>query len=82
MEATSSRRHNDVRENSKASSKFILGDYRSEYKQRLTDIQLSLMMIFELNNIIFFFRQVKFSSTTLNIHLLTITPPDHLHISS
>ena len=66
-------------------SKFILGDYRSEYRQILTDIQLLLiMMIFELNDIMSFVRQVKFPSsylTYLIIYLLTISVPDH-HISS
>ena len=48
--------------------KFILGDYRSECKERLTDNQqLPLMMIFELNDM-FFVRQVEFSSCHFNIH--------------
>ena len=47
---------------------FVLGDGRSEYKQRLSDIQLlPLIMIFELNDIMFFVRQVKFSSCHFNV---------------
>ena len=65
-------------------SEFILGD--SEYQQRLTDIQLlPLMMIFELNDIMFFVNRSNFHLANLIyliMYLLTITPSNHLHISS
>ena len=65
--------------------KFILGDSRSEYKERHIDIQLiPLMMIFELNDIIFFVSLVKFPSSHFNVldHISFNSVKSSSHISS
>ena len=67
METTSSWWHYDVGKKSKRATKFILCDYKSEYKQILVYIQLlPLMMILELTDMSFV-KQVKFPSSHFNI---------------
>lgn len=49
-------------------TKFILNDFSSNYKSRLICLEiLPLMMFFELNDIMFFVKSVKFPSPTFNI---------------
>ena len=49
-------------------TKFILDDYGSDYKSRLTSLNmLPLMMQFELNDIIFFVSSLKNPTASFNI---------------
>ena len=49
-------------------TKFILNDYSSDYKSRLVSLQLlSLMMLFELNDIIFFVKSLNCITSSFNI---------------
>ena len=49
-------------------TKFILNDFSSNYKSHLIRLEiLPLMMFFELNDIMFFVKSVKFPSPTFNI---------------
>ena len=53
-------------------TKFILDDYRTDYKSRLTSLNmLPLMMQFELNDIIFFVSSLKNPTDSFNILVLT-----------
>ena len=48
--------------------KFILNDFPSNYKSRLIHLEiLPLVMFFELNDVLFFVKSVKFPSPTFNI---------------
>ena len=49
-------------------TKFILNDFHSSYRHRLTELHLlPLMMIFEINDILFFVKQLKTPSEHFNI---------------
>ena len=51
------------------STKFILNDYTFDYKSRLLSLQLlPLMMLYELNDILFFVKSLKEPNTSFNIH--------------
>ena len=51
------------------STKFILNDYTCDYKSRLLSLQLlPLMMLYELNDILFFVKSLKEPNTTFSIH--------------
>ena len=51
------------------STKFILNDYTFLYKSRLLSLQLlPLMMLYELNDILFFVKSLKEPNTSFNIH--------------
>ena len=51
------------------STKFILNDYTSDYKFRLLSLQfLPLMMLYELNDILFFAKSFKKPNVAFNIH--------------
>ena len=51
------------------STKFILNDYTCDDKSRLLSLQLlPLMMLYELNVILFFVKSLKEPNTSFNIH--------------
>ena len=51
------------------STKFILNDYTSDYKFRLLSLQLlPLMMLYELNDILFFVKSFKEPNVAFNVH--------------
>ena len=51
------------------STKFIFNDYTFDYKSRLLSLQLlPLMMIYELNDILFIVKSLKENNTYFNIH--------------
>ena len=51
------------------STKFILNDYTSDYKFRLLSLQLlPLMMLYELNDILFFVKSFKEPNVAFNFH--------------
>ena len=55
---------------------FILNDYISDYKQHLTKLNsLLLMMIFELNDVMFFIKEYKMLSACFNINDYVSVPP-------
>ena len=52
-------------------TKFVLNDFHSSYCHRLTELDLlPLMMIFEINDILFFIKQLKSPSEHFNISTL------------
>ena len=51
------------------STKFILNDYTSNYKFHLLSLQfLPLMMLYELNNILFFVKSFKEPNVAFSVH--------------
>ena len=65
-------------------SKFILNDFLSNYKSRLTSLHiLPLMLSMELNDIIFIFRRLQSSHYCINIHsLISFSSSDTRSVSS
>ena len=52
-------------------TKFVLNDFHSSYRHRLTELHLlPLMLIFEINDILFFLKQLKSPSEHFNISTL------------
>ena len=49
--------------------KYILSNYTSDYKDSLLELNiLPLAMQFELNDVLFYFKAIKSSCLSLNIH--------------
>ena len=72
LAATSLDRHQSIRRSSEK-TKFILNDYQSDYRERLSKlITLPLMMLFEINDIVFFIKCIKKPSEYLDISKLCI----------
>ena len=55
-------------------TKYILDDYQSDYKAMLTKLKLlPLMMIYELNDVLFFVSNCKEPTSSLNIWILFVS---------
>ena len=60
LAATSLDRHQRVQ---RRATKFILNDYQSDYRQRFSKLNtLPLIMLFEINDIVFFIKCIKLKS--------------------
>ena len=61
-------------------TKFILNDFTSDYKTRLTNLNiLPLMYQFELADILFFIKSVKHPTASFNMYHLPLHLPEFLH---